>query len=206
VRRRALQSYRDRSKNALRSFDNLRPEAIRQSFYVIGGTLVGSTIAFTVFVAANDFLFNQGPALIVPDHQSYWVAVLMLVVAHFDAALQLNVLSGCNSQQAFPATGFGTTLVSTIYRSVLAWSVPVIFQQVRWITRDLQPRIEALKADLQKIVDATDDGDLLEHLKPYIEYRASWSSWIASLWERQLSLNTRIAKLERPSLEATLAK
>lgn len=185
-RRRALQSYRDRAKNALKQLDQIKSEAIWQSIRIVLGTLVGSTAAFALFLVANDFLFGLGDALEHYRQQPLASSVALILAKNIDAAIQLNLMSNCAADIFISDSGFAVQTASKTYRLTIAWSVPVIAQQIRWIFSGLEDKIRERKSALQAIVDTKDDEKLLEHLKPYIERRAwsvsaTFSRWISAM-------------------------
>jgi hypothetical protein len=108
------------------------------------------------------------------------------VLAHLRAAFAFNVIGATGQSVAFQLTGPGADVVSQLYRLVVAWSVPAVVQQARWIVFDLPARWNALTAELREIVNANDEG-LLAKLKPYIGRQAAAANWLRSLWHPALN-------------------
>lgn len=138
--------------------------------FVSSSTVLGSTVAFAVFVGANNFLFGQGEA--IPVELLGEVVFQHIAAAYTASQLVLPV----------PLEGLGTARASQLYYYVLLWSIPVVIQQVRWVYFTLPRKWAEKTEDLQAIANATDEAlgnQLDEHFA-----RREASADLSDVWAR----------------------
>lgn len=178
----ALERYRARAAEAVKRSKEtlllLMSSGFRRVGRVLVVTVVASTAAFVIFLAANGLLFGSQPAkleLSVPP-----ATLLRILGNHLSAAAGFNLLGQCGSPSETLAALWGAETASQVYRLVLVWTVPVLTTQLRGVLYDLPKKWLDATGDLRRIASSS-DRELMLDLAEYVGVQVAAVSWVSSL-------------------------